>query len=103
MSKFSIKEVLSGDILTKSWLKRQYKVILLISLLTFLYIHSGLSTQQQLQTLSKLKKELNDAKLIQLSMDAELMEKTRQSSIDKMLIEQGSKVKPSKTPAIRVQ
>ena len=36
-------------------------------------------------------------------MDAELMEKTRQSSIDKMLIEQGSKVKPSKTPAIRVQ
>ena len=36
MAKFSFKEVLSGDILTKSWLQRQYKVILLISVLIFM-------------------------------------------------------------------
>jgi Na+-transporting NADH:ubiquinone oxidoreductase subunit NqrC len=103
MAKFSFKEVLSGDILTKSWLQRQYKVILLISVLIFMYIYSGLRCQQQQQTLSYLQKELNDAKLVQLSLKAELMDKTRQSSITKMLSEQQSEVKPSKTPPIRVQ
>jgi hypothetical protein len=50
-----------------------------------------------------LQKELNDAKLVQLSLKAQLMDATRQSSITRMLSEQQSDVKPSKTPAIRVQ
>ena len=33
MCKFSLKDILSGNILTKAWLKRQYKVIGLISAL----------------------------------------------------------------------
>jgi hypothetical protein len=102
MSKFSLRDVLSGDILTKSWFQRQFKVIGLISVLIFIYIHCGYLAQQQQRTLSKLQKELQDVQLIQLSLQAELMEKTRQSSISKMLQEKESHIKPSQTPAIRI-
>lgn len=103
MGKFSIKDVLSGDILTKAWFKRQYKVIGLISALIFIYIHCGYLAQRQQRTLSELQKELQDSKFVQLSINAEFMEKTRQSSISNMLIEKESKLKASNTPAIRIQ
>ena len=103
MSKFSVKDVLSGDILTKSWLQRQYKVIVLISALIFVYIHCGFQSQQQQRQLNELQTELQDAKFVQLSINAEFMEKTRQSSICRMLAEKESKIKASNTPAIRVK
>ena len=103
MCKFSLKDILSGNILTKAWFRRQYKVIGLISALIFVYIHCGYLAQRQQRNLSELQKELQDAQFVQLSLSAELMEKTRQSSISKMLTEKESKIKPSNTPAIRIQ
>jgi hypothetical protein len=50
-----------------------------------------------------LQKELQDANFVLLSLNAEFMEKTRQSSISKMLESHESNVKPSNTPAIRIQ
>ena len=102
MSKFSLRDVLSGDILTKSWFQRQYKVIGLISVLIFIYIHCGYLAQRQQCHLSQLQQDLQDAYYVQLSMQAEFMEKPRQSSISTMLSEQGSDIKPSNTPAIRI-
>ena len=103
MCKFSLKDILSGNILTKAWLRRQYKVIGLISALIFVYIHCGYLAQRQQRHLSELQKELQDANFVLLSLNAEFMEKTRQSSISKMLESHESKVKPSNTPAIRIQ
>ena len=103
MSKFSLKDILSGDILTRDRFKRQYKVIGLISELIFVYIQCGYLAQRQQRHLSELQKELQDANFVLLSLNAEFMEKTRQSSISKMLESHESKVKPSNTPAIRIQ
>jgi NDP-sugar pyrophosphorylase family protein len=50
-----------------------------------------------------LQKELQDAQMVQLTVHAELMNKSRQSSIAKMLQDKGSKVKESNTPAIKIQ
>jgi hypothetical protein len=41
--------------------------------------------------------------MVQLTVHAELMNKSRQSSIAKMLQDKGSKVKESNTPAIKIQ
>jgi hypothetical protein len=103
MSKFSIKHIFSGDILTKEWLKRQYKVILLISMLIFIYIHSGFKSQQQMLQINDLQKELQESKLSLQSLNVELIDKTRQSSICTMLEEQGSNIKSIQTPVIRIQ
>ena len=103
MSKFSLKDILSGDILTRAWFKRQYKVIALISALIFIYIHCGYLAQRQQRNLSELQKELQDVQLTQLTLNTELMNKSRQSSVARMLKEKGSTVKETNKPATRIQ
>lgn len=103
MSKLSFKEILSGNILSNGWLKSQYKLILSICALIFLHIYSDYQSQRQQKTLSDLHKELIDAQMTHLTISAELMEKTRQSSIVRMLKENGSKLKESKKPATKIE
>lgn len=103
MTRISFKEILSGNILSNGWLKNQYKLILLICGLIFLHIYSDYQSQRQQKLMSDLKKELVDAQMTHLTISAELMEKTRQSSIARMLKENGSKIKESNTPAIRIE
>lgn len=103
MAKFSIKEIFSGDILIKEWLKRQYKIILLVCVLIFIYIHSGLKTEQQMLEINELRKELHDSQITLLSLNTELMDKTRIASIIQLLEEQDSELQPNQTPAIRIQ
>lgn len=103
MAKFSIKEIFSGDILIKEWLKRQYKIILLVCVLIFIYIHSGLKTEQHMLEINELRKELHDSQITLLSLNTELMDKTRIASILQLLEEQGSELQPNQTPTIRIQ
>lgn len=103
MSKFSFKDILSGAVLGHDRLKSQYRLIMLISGLIFMYIYCGYLSQRQQRELRDLQKELQDAQMIQLTVNAELMNKSRQSSIAKMLQEKGSKLKESNTPAIKIQ
>jgi hypothetical protein len=103
MAKLSIKEILSGNVLNSRWFRSQYKLILLISCLIFFYIYSGYQSQRQQRMLSDLQKELQDVQMVKLTVNAELMNRTRQSSIAKMLRDKGSNVKESNTPAIRIE
>ena len=103
MHKLSIKHILSGDVLSNNWFKSQYKLIVLISVLIFVYIYSGYQSQRQQRQLSELHKELQDVQMTQLTVNAELMNKCRQSSVVKMLHDKGSKLKENITPVVRVQ
>jgi hypothetical protein len=76
---------------------------MMISVLIFLYIYSGYQSQRQQRELSDLQKELQDVQMTQMTINSELMNKSRQSSISLMLQAKGSKVKESKTPANRIQ
>lgn len=101
--KYSLKDVLSGNVLNQEWFKSKYKLIAMISVLIFLYIYSGYQSQRQQRMLSDLQKELLDVKMTQMTVNSELMNKSRQSSIINMLEAKGSKVKENKTPVIRIQ
>lgn len=103
MKRNSLKEILSGNVLGHTWFKQQYKLIGLICVLIFFYIYSGYQSQRQQRRLSDLQKELQDVQMTQLTINSELMERTRQSSIANMLQEKGSKVKESYKPAIRIE
>lgn len=102
MLKF-IKELLSGDILAKEWFKKQYRLVLLICGLLFVYIYFGYQSERQLQKLHLLKKTLQDAYFTEQTISAQMMSQTRQSSVAKMLEERGSKVTESHRSAIRIE
>lgn len=101
--KYSLQDILSGNVLNHDWFKQQYRLILMISILIFLYIYSGYQSQRQQRALNEMQKELRDAQMTQMTISSEWMNKSRQSSIIEMLESKGSKVKESKTPANRIQ
>lgn len=103
MSKFSIKDILSGDILAQRWFQKQYKLIFLICGLFFMYIYFGYQAERQQAQLNKLNKELEDVYFTQQTINAQVMTMTRQSSVSKLLEEHGSKVRESHRSAIKIE
>jgi hypothetical protein len=101
--KYSLQDILSGNVLGHSLFKDQYKLIVLISSLIILYIYSGYQSQRQQRELGELQTVLQDVQMTKMTVNAQLMEKTRQSSIVSLLQHKGSDLKESKTPAIRIQ
>ena len=72
-------------------------------MLIFLYIYCGYQSQRQQRKLHDLQQELQDVRMTQLTVNSELMNKSRQSSIVSLLEEKGSQLKENKTPVIRIQ
>ena len=101
--KFSIKDILSGDILAQQWVRRQYKLTLLICGLFFVYIYFGYQSERQQDRLNDLNKELQDAYFTKQTLNAQVMTQTRQSSIAKRLEEKGSNIKESHVAAIKIE
>ncbi len=101
--KITLQEILNGDFLTRAWVKKQYRLILLICGLIFLYILSDFSAQRQHNRLTQTERELQDARFIYQTLHAELVEQTRQSSISATLQERGSSVKENTRPVIRIE
>ena len=101
--KFSLKDILSGDVLKKGWFKKQYRLILLIAGMIFMYIYCDYLGQAQQHKLSTLKKELQDLHFDKTPLNAQLMSSTRQSAISKALQERGSKVKETNIAPTRIE
>lgn len=101
--KFSLKDILSGDVLKKGWFKKQYRLILLIAGMIFMYIYCDYLGQAQQHKLSTLKKELQDLHFVKTTLNAQLMSSTRQSAISKALQDRGSKVKETNIAPTRIE
>lgn len=97
-----MQDILNGNIFTKGWMKRQYKLFFLIFVLMIVYIFEGYQAQSRQARLVQLRRDIKDAQYEYLSISAELSEMTRQSAISKKLQEAGSNVKESNLPATRI-
>jgi len=100
--KLTAQEVMSGEILIREWCRKQYGICILIGALTFLYIFFGFQAQRQQHRLDEVKKELLTKHFEQLTIEAELTERTRQSTLSRELKEAGSELKENKKPVIHI-
>lgn len=101
--KARFQEVLSGNVFRRGWFRRQYKLAGLIIVLFGLYIDNGYRAQRQQVRLIELDKQIEDAHHEYLSLSAMFVDQTRQSVIAERLQEQGSNIRISRTPAIRIE
>lgn len=99
----TIKDILNGNILNKQFFRRQYKLMLLIVVISIMYIDNRYASEKQLLYSIEINKKIQDAKYESLTISAELMEITRQSSIMKMLAEKGIELKQGKTPPVVIE
>ena len=94
------KNVLTGDILSKSEVKRHYPYVVFLLVLALLYITHVFSVQELHREHSRLTKEVKDLRAKSLTMTSYRMQSTRYSNIIKRLNDKGSELEESLTPNV---
>lgn len=102
-NKVTLKAFMNGDLLMHEWVRKQYKLCILIAALIFVYILAGFFAQRQHHHLTEVKKVLQDKHFEQMTIEAELTERTRQSTISRQLREQGSTLIENRKPIIYIR
>ena len=91
----SLRDVLNGDIFTKKIIQKQYRLLILIAVLVFFYVDNRYSCESQIAKQVKLKKEIQDVKYESMTISADLMKLSRQSSVIKMVKDKGLEIEES--------
>ena len=99
-NKRSLKSVVDGDMLLSPFLHRQLGLLLLIAALILVYVSNRYAFQHEQLKIQHLRSELNDMKYEALARSSELMEKSRESNIQKFIVEQGSELQTSTLPPV---
>ena len=99
----NVRDVLTGNILTKNFIRKQYGLIIMIAVLAFLYIDNRYYCETQLAKEIELKKQIQDAKYESLTISAELMEISRQSNVMKAVNDNGFNLIENTTPPIVIE
>lgn len=98
-----IQNILNGNAFTQGWFKKQYKIIVLVCGLIFIYIYCGFKSQAQYHHLTELRKELKDAQYELLTRKTTLTMLCKESSLMPVLRERGSQLESCQEAVIRVR
>ncbi len=98
-----ISDILSGSILTKKFIRKQYPLIILFVVLSFFYINNRYISEKQINQIASLKKEIQDLKYESLTISAELMEITRQSNILKLIEQKKLNLRQGEKPPVVIE
>jgi hypothetical protein len=101
--KKSFKSWFDGDMLLSPFLQRQLGLFLLIAALIIVYVSNRYAFQQELVQIQNLRSELNDVKYEALARSSELMEKSRESNIQRFIVERGSQLQMSTRPPVVIK
>ena len=99
--RLTLKNIFLGDFLINDFLRRQAKLLLLITIYTVIYISNRYSVQQEMIEIDRLRKELMDIKYDALTRSSELMELSRQSRIEEYIMTRDSKLQTATNPQKR--
>lgn len=81
----SLGDILGGEILNTSTVRKQIWLLLLISFFIIVYISNRYSYEQDMIRLSNLRTELQDIRYKQRAVSSELTELTRKSKVKELL------------------
>ena len=99
--KRNVKSWFDGDMLLSPWLQRNLGLLLLVFALVIVYVSNRYAFQREQVQIQRLRSELIDAKYEALARSSELMEKSRESNIQRFIVEQGSELQiPTKAPVV---
>ena len=100
-NKKNLTSWLDGDMLLSPLLQRHLGLFLLVFVLVIAYVSNRYAFQQEQVQIQRLRSELNDVKYEALARSSELMEKSRESNIQRFVVEQGSQLQtPTKAPVV---
>ncbi|MBQ1178056.1 MAG: hypothetical protein IIX50_03360 [Bacteroidaceae bacterium] len=99
--KSKLKAWLDGDMLLSPFLQRNTGMILLVFVLSIAYVSNRYGFQREQVEIKKLRDQLEDVRYKSLARTSELMEKSRESNIQRFIEERGSGLQiPTEAPIV---
>lgn len=102
-SKRTLHDIFTGDFLTREFITKQFGLLFLIGAMFLIYINAGYRSEKQHNKIIILQNQLQDLRYEYLTLSAELVEMSRQSNVSAQLKENGSQIKESSVPAIKIR
>lgn len=101
-SKFSVKDLLGGNVLSKEVVTRQIPFLLFITTAILLYIFNQYHGENIMRQIMTLEKRVREMRSESVSTAFELQEISRQSEVTHMIIQQGLTLQEAKTPPYKI-
>ncbi len=101
-SKFSVKDLLGGNVLSKEVVTRQIPFLLFITTAILLYIFNQYRGENIMRQIMTLEKRVREMRSESVSTAFELQEISRQSEVTHMIIQQGLPLQEAKTPPYKI-
>jgi hypothetical protein len=98
-----MKDVFDGTILTKGFISRNFKMIIIIVAGVLFYIGNHYKVIMCLNKIDELNVELTDVKYEALTQSSLLMRESRQSNVRKLVVEKGLELEESTQPPFVVE
>jgi hypothetical protein len=103
LKKYSLKELITGNVLKQKAIVKQLPFIIFIVVLAMLYIANRFHAEHLLRETAKLQEELNELRAESITVASELMYSSRQSQVIKLVEENELGLKEARTPPRRVK
>lgn len=102
-SKFSVKELLGGNVLSKEVVTRQIPFLLYVTTAILLYIFNQYRGENIMREIMSLEKRVRELRAESVSTAFDLQEMSKQSEVTRMLFEQGLPLQEAKTPPYKIE
>lgn len=103
LTKYSLKELITGNILKQKGVIKQLPFIIFIVMLAVLYIANRYHAEYMVRKTVKLQEELNDLRAESITIASKLMSESRQSQVIRLVEEKKLGLKESTIPPKRVK
>ena len=101
-SKFSIKDLLGGNVLSKEVVTRQIPFLLFITTAILLYIFNQYRGENIMRQIMTLEKRVREMRSEAVSTAFDLQEISKQSEVSLMVTEKGLLLKEANTPPYKI-
>lgn len=102
-SKFSIKDLLGGNVLSKEVVTRQIPFLLFITTAILLYIFNQYRGENIMRQIMTLEKRVREMRAESVSTAFDLQELSKQSEVTRMITGQGLLLQEAKTPPYKIE
>jgi hypothetical protein len=99
----SLKQILSGNVLTREAIKKHIWYVLFLVLLSIVYINNKYKTESLLISIVKLQNEVKEVRDRSVSYAADLMSISRESEVIKIVDEKKMNLQELKLPPEKIE
>ncbi len=103
LNKYSVKEILTGSVLAKKQVSKQFPFLIFLVGLGIIYITNRYHAEHLLRDTVKLQQELDELRAQSITTTSELMFLSRQSQVIKLVEENHLGLKESTIPPKRIK